>query len=227
MRHAQAVYPGLLLKMFHPDPTLLVLLPPLPPLLWACPCAPQGWICNSSICMKRRGLKPTGIAIYDAQERGFKSVAHLLQEQLRKRNNNTGAGEEGAGEEGAAAQAAVPEGGDAQGAGAVAVQEAGPCGQQEPEEPVVVLGPSGRPMRASRLKAPAAAAEPQQEAQEVAGADGGVAGEPLGLPPKPRGRGRPRKAEVAEAPLAVNKAHGGAVKKTTGRDGTAMEFLMI
>ena len=39
----------------------------------------DGWICNSSICMKRRGLKPTGIAIYDAQQRGYKSVAHLLQ----------------------------------------------------------------------------------------------------------------------------------------------------
>ena len=43
-------------------------------------CLPlQGWICNSSICMKRRGLRPTGIAIYDAHERGYKSVAHLLQ----------------------------------------------------------------------------------------------------------------------------------------------------
>lgn len=52
---------------------------------WLCPhCYEEenpddGWICNSSICMKRRGLKPTGIAIYDAQQRGFKSVAHLLQ----------------------------------------------------------------------------------------------------------------------------------------------------
>lgn len=52
---------------------------------WLCPhCYEEenpddGWICNSSICMKRRGLKPTGIAIYEAQQRGFKSVAHLLQ----------------------------------------------------------------------------------------------------------------------------------------------------
>ncbi len=45
-------------------------------------CAAQGWICNSSICMKRRGLKPTGIAIYDAHQRGFKSVAHLLQARM-------------------------------------------------------------------------------------------------------------------------------------------------
>lgn len=30
-------------------------------------CASQGWICNSSICMTRRGMKPTGIAIFDAQ----------------------------------------------------------------------------------------------------------------------------------------------------------------
>ncbi len=27
----------------------------------------------------RRGLKPTGIAIYDAIQQGFKSVGHLLQ----------------------------------------------------------------------------------------------------------------------------------------------------
>ena len=33
--------------------------------------------------MKRRGLRPTGIAIYEAQERGFKSVGHLLQAQLK------------------------------------------------------------------------------------------------------------------------------------------------
>lgn len=39
----------------------------------------QGWICNSSICMTRRGLKPTGIAIYDAQRKGFASVAHYVQ----------------------------------------------------------------------------------------------------------------------------------------------------
>ena len=39
----------------------------------------QGWICNSSICMKRQGLPPTGIAIYDAQKKGYKSVAHYVQ----------------------------------------------------------------------------------------------------------------------------------------------------
>lgn len=59
---------------------------------WLCPhCYEEehgeacGWICNSSICMKRRGLAPTGIAIYEAQGRGFKSVAHYLQAQLQKR----------------------------------------------------------------------------------------------------------------------------------------------
>ena len=39
----------------------------------------QDWICNSSICMTRRGLKPTGIAIFEAQQQGFASVAHHLQ----------------------------------------------------------------------------------------------------------------------------------------------------
>jgi hypothetical protein len=43
----------------------------------------QGLICNSSFCMKRRGLAPTGIAIFEAQECGFKSVAHYLQARLK------------------------------------------------------------------------------------------------------------------------------------------------
>ena len=42
----------------------------------------QGWICNSSICLKLRGMKPTGIAIFEAQKRGFRSVGHLLQVSL-------------------------------------------------------------------------------------------------------------------------------------------------
>ena len=41
----------------------------------------QGWICNSSICMTRRGMKPTGIAIFEAQQNGFPSVAHFVQVQ--------------------------------------------------------------------------------------------------------------------------------------------------
>ncbi|GAX75209.1 hypothetical protein CEUSTIGMA_g2653.t1 [Chlamydomonas eustigma] len=63
---------------------------------WLCPhCyeeehADEGWICNSSICMTRRGLKPTGIAIYDAMQQGFKSVGHLLQSQLQKRGGIAG-----------------------------------------------------------------------------------------------------------------------------------------
>jgi hypothetical protein len=42
-------------------------------------CILQGWICNSSICMTRRGMKPTGIAIFEAQQKGFPSVAHFVQ----------------------------------------------------------------------------------------------------------------------------------------------------
>ena len=34
--------------------------------------------------MTRRGLAPTGIAIYEAQERGFASVAHYVQAKLLK-----------------------------------------------------------------------------------------------------------------------------------------------
>ena len=39
----------------------------------------QAWICNSSICMTKRGLKPTGIAIFEAKGMGYASVAHFVQ----------------------------------------------------------------------------------------------------------------------------------------------------
>ncbi|GMN69537.1 hypothetical protein TIFTF001_038586 [Ficus carica] len=56
---------------------------------WMCPhCMEEKgknpyWICNSSICLKKRKMAPTGIAIYRAQELGHKSVAHLLMDQLQ------------------------------------------------------------------------------------------------------------------------------------------------
>ena len=46
--------------------------------LCRCTCE-QAWICNSSICMTRRGLKPTGIAIFEAKGMGYASVAHYVQ----------------------------------------------------------------------------------------------------------------------------------------------------
>lgn len=58
---------------------------------WLCPhCvedvygADDGWICNSSICLKRRGLPPTGVAVFAARAGGHASVAHALQATLRK-----------------------------------------------------------------------------------------------------------------------------------------------
>ena len=58
---------------------------------WLCPHCyeddhpEEGWICNSSICMTRRGMSPTGIAIYNANEQGFSSVAELVQANILKR----------------------------------------------------------------------------------------------------------------------------------------------
>ena len=58
---------------------------------WLCPHCyeeehpEEGWICNSSICMKRRGMAPTGIAIFRAKELGFKSVAHYVQADILQR----------------------------------------------------------------------------------------------------------------------------------------------
>lgn len=39
----------------------------------------EGWICNSSFCMQKRGLPCTGIAIHEAKKLGFASVGHQIQ----------------------------------------------------------------------------------------------------------------------------------------------------
>ncbi|OAY57054.1 uncharacterized protein LOC110609948 isoform X2 [Manihot esculenta] len=44
---------------------------------WKCPKC-RG-ICNCSLCMKKRGHKPTGILVHTAKENGFSSVSELLQ----------------------------------------------------------------------------------------------------------------------------------------------------
>ncbi|KAG9444456.1 hypothetical protein H6P81_015796 [Aristolochia fimbriata] len=60
---------------------------------WMCPhCIEEKgtkpyWICNSSLCLKKRKIQPTGIAIYEARKNGFKSVAHRLMEQLKQAAN--------------------------------------------------------------------------------------------------------------------------------------------
>ncbi|XP_031492074.1 uncharacterized protein LOC116258807 [Nymphaea colorata] len=57
---------------------------------WVCPhcIEAQGskpyWICNSSFCLKKHNLAPTGIAIFRAREMGYKSVAHFLMDELRR-----------------------------------------------------------------------------------------------------------------------------------------------
>ncbi|KAM3246311.1 hypothetical protein P3S67_032015 [Capsicum chacoense] len=56
---------------------------------WICPhCTEEKginpyWICSSSLCLKKRKMAPTGIAIFRAREMGYKSVAHLLMDQLQ------------------------------------------------------------------------------------------------------------------------------------------------
>ncbi|XP_004301241.1 PREDICTED: cell division cycle-associated protein 7-like isoform X2 [Fragaria vesca subsp. vesca] len=64
---------------------------------WMCPhCIEEKgvrpyWICNSSFCMKKRKMVPTGIAIYRCQEMGYKSVAHLVMDELKRKMNRHGA----------------------------------------------------------------------------------------------------------------------------------------
>ncbi|KAL2344140.1 hypothetical protein Fmac_005425 [Flemingia macrophylla] len=57
---------------------------------WMCPHCIEAkgiipyWICNSSICLRKRKMPPTGIAVYRARELGYKSVAHLIMEELKR-----------------------------------------------------------------------------------------------------------------------------------------------
>ncbi|GLI65691.1 hypothetical protein VaNZ11_009298 [Volvox africanus] len=55
----------------------------------------HGWLCNSSICLRREKIAPTGIAIHEAIKQGYPSVAHMLQARLLKKAKeaaHTGAG---------------------------------------------------------------------------------------------------------------------------------------
>lgn len=60
---------------------------------WMCPhCIEEKginpkWICNSSFCLKKRRMAPTGIAIFRAREMGYKSVAHLIMDELQQTQN--------------------------------------------------------------------------------------------------------------------------------------------
>ncbi|GIL92022.1 hypothetical protein Vretimale_14960 [Volvox reticuliferus] len=45
----------------------------------------HGWLCNSSICLRREKIAPTGIAIHEAIKQGYPSVAHMLQARLLKK----------------------------------------------------------------------------------------------------------------------------------------------
>ena len=66
--------------------------PSLPsPCGWLCPhCyeevfgAAHGWICNSSLCLKKRKvpIRPTGVAVFESRAAGHASVAHALQARL-------------------------------------------------------------------------------------------------------------------------------------------------
>ncbi|XP_073281868.1 uncharacterized protein [Primulina huaijiensis] len=57
---------------------------------WICPHCVEDkgvnpfWICNSSFCLKQRKMVPTGIAIYRARKMGYKSVAHMLMDELAR-----------------------------------------------------------------------------------------------------------------------------------------------
>ncbi|KAI9101528.1 hypothetical protein K1719_023818 [Acacia pycnantha] len=59
---------------------------------WMCPHCIEAkginpyWICNSSICLKKRNIAPTGIAIFRARQMGYESVAHFLMDELRRKD---------------------------------------------------------------------------------------------------------------------------------------------
>ncbi|XP_028806397.1 cell division cycle-associated protein 7-like [Neltuma alba] len=59
---------------------------------WMCPHCIEAkginpyWICNSSLCLKKRNIAPTGIAIFRARQMGYESVAHFLMDELKRKD---------------------------------------------------------------------------------------------------------------------------------------------
>ncbi|KAK4280667.1 hypothetical protein QN277_012262 [Acacia crassicarpa] len=59
---------------------------------WMCPHCIEAkginpyWICNSSICLTKRNIAPTGIAIFRARQMGYESVAHFLMDELKRKD---------------------------------------------------------------------------------------------------------------------------------------------
>ena len=162
---------------------------------WLCPhCYEEehpkdGWMCNSSICMKRRGFKPTGIAIYDAQARGHKSVAHWLQALLKKRGLAALRADDEGGEE-AEESGEGGKGAKRSAAAAAAEGAAGGEQQQEGEE-----GGRGRRRRMTSDRAIAAAAGAGgggggDDARPEADQDGGRRRTRSGAAPAPAKRAR-------------------------------------
>lgn len=62
---------------------------------WMCPhCIEEKgirpyWICNSSLCLRKRKMVPTGIAIFRARRMGYASVAHLLMDELQRADKHS------------------------------------------------------------------------------------------------------------------------------------------
>ncbi|XP_076945635.1 uncharacterized protein LOC143616791 [Bidens hawaiensis] len=58
---------------------------------WKCPHCIEDegskpyWVCNSYLCLKKRKIAPTGIAIFRAREMGYDSIAHLMMDELQRR----------------------------------------------------------------------------------------------------------------------------------------------
>ena len=181
--------------------THLLIPPPLSPLP-----SPQGWICNSSICMTRRGLKPTGIAIYDALEQGFKSVGHLLQSQLIKRGGiaalKKGGGSGPCGcpaDDSAAPSSTSDDGAAASGAAtqattAVTAQE----GDAGAVPAVAAAAASQRPTRGRPPKAPKPAAEAAGPSPAAAAAADKVSEEPA------TAAAGPSAAPIADSPTPAH-----------------------
>ncbi|GLC49801.1 hypothetical protein PLESTB_000310100 [Pleodorina starrii] len=145
----------------------------------------HGWFCNSSVCMRGRGMLPTGIAIHEALEKGHASVAHMLQAATREwakkqqaKERKTEEAEE-AGKEG-------EEGGGAAGAGAA---RAGPGARKRAAAAAV-----GDPQQATDGGGSSSGSGEgeEEEAAELLGAGGGPS-----VPDKEEGAGGPAAAVAA------------------------------
>jgi hypothetical protein len=101
-----------------------------------------GVVCNSSICMTRRGMRPTGAAADEARARGYRSVCHWIKARLLARAAAAAGGAVAGAAGGEAVEVGAAEGGGGADGGGEAVGAEEGEGEGAPPAAAVAVAPA-------------------------------------------------------------------------------------